>query len=387
MRLIGLCYQSEHSALLFATLEYCHQLQQQGHQADLIDLSRPEGPPALLDRLKADPPDACFGLQGVGSRLSVEGKNLWTLSRVPFVGIHYDNPCYNVYNHFNDSPFVANLYAYQSFLGIQQAYLKPLALQQLGACFRYSVLPLPEAPMPWSERPIKLLFMKSGASLDACVAAINGLPVKLRDGIWDMLPVAERDVNLAVPDLLQRILDHYGESRAQHFDLFWGAAHWVDLYLRRKRAIAMVEWLKHQPGALIIGNGWDSIDKSTAKAEFRPGQSADQALALYGQSRFVCNVTPQGADIVHERPVFALYFGCVAITDRNRWWQDNFGADPHITLFEPYGDLDAQLQPVLDDPAMAAIAADNRAFAFQHFNNSDKTAQLTALVESMRRAA
>lgn len=386
MRLIGLCYQSEHSALLYATLEYCHQLQQQGHQADLIDLSQPDASARLLDMLKHNPPDACFGLQGVGSRLTADGKSLWTLSRVPFIGIHYDNPCYNVFNHYNDSSYVGNLYAFASFLNIQRTYLKPRAPQQQSASFKFSVLPLPEAPLPFTERPIQLLFMKAGASLDACVAAINGLPPKLRDGVWDMLPLAERDVNLAVPDLLQRILDHYGESREQHFDLFWGVAHWADLYLRRKRAIAMVEWLKHQAGAVIVGNGWDFIDKVGAKAEFRPSLSATEAVLLYGQSRFVCNTTAQGSDLVHERPVFALYYGCVPITDRNHWWQENFGDDPHLTLCEPYVDLDAQLLPVIQNPAMASIATENRAFAFQHFSSEDKTVQLLALVDGIRRA-
>jgi hypothetical protein len=386
MRLIGLCYQSEHSALFYSTLEYCHQLQQQGHQAELLDLSQPEAPPRLLERLKTDPPDGCFGMQGVGSRLSVGGKNLWTQSRVPFIGIHYDNPCYNVFNHFCDSPYVANLYAYASFQRIQQTYLKPLSPHQHSANFRYSVLPLPEAPLSFADRAIKLLLIKAGANLDACVAAINGLPPKLRDGIWDLLPLAERDINLAVPDLLQRIFDACGEDRAQHFDLFWGASHWVDLYLRRKRSIAMVEWLKRQPGAVIVGNGWDFIDQSSAKAEFRPSMPADQAVMLYGQSQFVCNVTPQGSDIVHERPVFALYYGCIPITDRNSWWQEHYGADPHIVLCEPYDDLDAQLRPIIDNPAMATIAADSRSFAFQNFSSADKTVQLLGLIESVRRA-
>src|SRR6202000_1538721 len=112
------------------------------------------------------------------------------------------------------------------------------------------------SPIPFRERPIKLLYLKSGESVEECEQNLNSIGQPLRDGIWQQLERAQKSPNLLVCDLVQELFGRFGLDRKAQFDLFWGCAPWRDMYLRRKRAADFVNWLKMQEGAVIIGSGW-----------------------------------------------------------------------------------------------------------------------------------
>ena len=131
----------------------------------------------------------------------------------------------------------------------------------------------------------------------------------------------------------------------------------MDYYLRRLRAIEMVEWLKQQDGAVIIGNGWDFIDRSTSKAEFRPAIDANTAMELYGQSQFVLNTNPYASDIAHERIINGLAYGSVVVSDSNAWWAKYFCDIPALHLFNWNAPLADQLNPIIQDIECAAAAS------------------------------
>src|SRR5262249_5237891 len=145
-------------------------------------------------------------------------------------------------------------------------------------------------------------------------------------------------------------------AREDHHKLFWGIAQTMDIFLRRKRAIDFVDWLKRQQGAVIVGDGWDFIDRDGAKAEFRPSIPADEAFALYGQAKFVCNTNPYGRDIVHERILHGLLMWSNVITDGNAWLDHDMGDFTALRRFSWKHSLDDQLQPVLRDMEGARLA-------------------------------
>jgi len=350
-RILGFIYQSANNALYGAAWLYTRKFQQKGYAAEIFDLARPDAYAELDRLLTRDEVAFCFAPQGVGSRLGNDEQSIWKKRRIPFVGLHGDNPCYNIFNHVSDTTYVANLYVYESFADIRRRYVSN---DQIVDIVPFQTDPHAASPVRFRDRPIRLLYMKSGASTGECERELNALPHPLRDGVWQQLERACCDPNLSICDLVQEIFDRLNMDRVGNFDLFWGCAHWMDMYLRRKRAIDFVEWLKMQQGAVIIGDGWDFIDKSKARAVFRPSVDIREIEEINTQTQFLCNTSPYGRDIIHERAVFGMLNESIVINDTNEWWDSNFGAIPALKRFDWGLPLDDQLQPVLQMPVEQA---------------------------------
>jgi hypothetical protein len=162
----------------------------------------------------------------------------------------------------------------------------------------------------------------------------------------------------------------------------------MDYYLRLWRANIFVEWLKLQPGAVIIGDGWNHIDRTHAQAEFRPTMNADDAYRLLFDTQFVGNTNPYGRDIVHERVAAGLLFGCRVLTDTNQWWDEHFAKVPALTRFRwdmPLADqLNSLLVPHPDDDLMAATAMTP---ARQYFSGEKSFAMIAAFAGLLREFA
>jgi hypothetical protein len=383
---LGIVYTHENAVLEESTAAYCRALNRAGFTTEVIDLSKPHGFRQLAGRLDSGEVAFCFGIQGVGSRLERHGGNLWTKMDIPFLGLHYDNPCYNPFNHHNLSPWIANLYYFESFLEIQRRYIGG---QQITGLLPFEILETPPEPqLDFMKRPIKFLFPKMGGGVDEYVAYFNALPAPVRDGVWQQIERARHDPNLLICDLVDEVFRQLGYDRTVHEKDFWTVVQSVDYYMRRQRAIDLVNWLKFQEGAVIIGDGWDMIDRTGARAEFRPSMSALEVYWLYEQAQFVCNANPYGRDVIHERIVAGLLLGCCVLTDANAWWDRHFNQVPALTRFYWDRPLDDQLQPVTADLQAAAEAAKTgRLPAVEHFTGNKSVALMIEYAARVRAQA
>lgn len=385
-RALGITYITAHNALYYWNKEIAWKLGTLGYDVEVIDAAAEGGMQHLYQRLQNEDFEFCYGAQGVGSNLLIDDQNLWSVRRTPFIGIHVDNPCYNIFNHANLSPYVANLYCFESFYEIHKHYIQTSQVVDFIPYHTYSIPP--EAPLKFEERPIKMLFMKSGATLDECHAAFKTLPANFKDGVADQLKRAEKDPNLNICDLVQEIYQSIQLDRRKDFANFWGITHWMDFYLRRKRAIDFVEWLKFQEGAVIIGDGWDFIDKTAAKAVFKPSLDGVESYKLYAQTQFICNTNPYGRDLIHERAVFGLFNNCCIISDTNQWWQSRFDEESAVRLFNWNQSLDDQIKPFVKDIAAASrVSEAERATAMKLFSNHPFTNKLIETAAAVRKLA
>ncbi len=382
-RILGLVYINEHQALYGAATMYADVFRIKGRTVDILNLAQPDALAKLSELLQPDQIDFCFAPQGVGSRLGSGDVTIWEKRRIPFIGIHGDNPCYNIFNHFNNTSFVANLYLYESFADLHRRYIGG---DQVTGSMPFRTGDILLARPPYRERPIRLLYLKKGESVAECEAKLNSLPPRLRDSIWQQMERVKASPNLLICDLVQEIFDALNENRAQHFDLFWGCVHWMDMYIRRKRAADFVNWMKMQHGAVIVGDGWDFIDKTNAKAEFRPSVDISVAGNLYQQAQIICNTTPYGRDVLHERTVFGMMNESLTISDTNAWWDQHFGDVPGLKLYSWNEPLDDQLRPMLSMPVdeAEAKAAAARPVALQHFYYGDMADNILAFANTVR---
>lgn len=378
-QILGITYLSAHRALGGITNIYCDLFRQRGYQVDTFNLAQPDAYQKLDLLLHRDKISFCFAPQGVGSRLGNDKHTIWEQRQIPFIGVHGDSPYYNIFNHFSTTRYVANLYLYESLLDVFNRYIQT---DQVADLTPFQVYYNGPSPIRFRERPIKILYLKAGESIEECVQILNTLAAPLRDAVWQQLERTHRDPNLQVCDLVQEIFTQFNVDRTEQFDLFWGCCHWMDMYLRRRRAADFVDWLKMQEGALIVGDGWDFIDRSNARAVFRPSLDIESCLQLYYESQFICNTSPYGRDILHERAGIGLMNGSLVIGDTNAWWDKHFSAVPAYKRFSWGDSLDDQLKPALD---LSLDEAENQAAtgcapAEALFSGKDLVAKVLACV-------
>jgi hypothetical protein len=385
-RILGIVYLNENGALTLATQDYCRVFQAMGYESETIDLTQTADRGKLGELLQSGETIFCFGMQGVGSHLKLGEENLWTRIKTPFIALHFDNPCYNPLNHTgDDSPYVANLYHFESFLQIQRRYI---GSRSPSGLLPFEIpLPVPEPQLPFAKRPIKFLYMKTGAPLEPMLEEFPKMPPILEEGAREILKQTENDPNLLICDVVR---DLFIRSKFEHLVCkaqFWAVVQVLDLYIRRKRAIDFVEWLKFQEGAVIIGGGWDFIDRTGARAEFRPPIPMHQSFPLYEQTQFVCNASPYSSDMIHERVVAGLAMGSCVLSDTNSWWDKNFSDVPALTRLYWNRPLDDQLDIVRRPELAAEASLTGRAPALQHFWNRQNFERIISCAEQVRNNA
>jgi len=357
-KILGLTYVSANQVLNLVSQNYALGLQSFGWDAVTVDLSSPDGARQLQNELQSGAVAFCFALQGVGSRLTMgnDGPSVWTHFKTPFLSLHHDNPCCNIYNHFGDSPYVANLYLFGCHHDIQKRFVKS---DQLSALLPYELAGIPyEQDIRFKDRPIRHLFLKSGKSPAVFAEGINQVKEPLREALWAAIAKAEADENLTICDLLTEAFIASGHDPARYWAEFWGFADLIENYIRTRRAMRVVEWLKFQEGAVIIGDGWDFIDKTNTKAIFKPSVSGYEANRMYNQTQFVFNTSPYGYDLIHERIPLGLCNRACVVSDTNAWWDTHFADVPSLFRFHWGQDIAAQCAEAIHDPH-AASAADS----------------------------
>jgi len=376
-RVLAIVYQSENNVLVPSTLTMAEAITAHGYNVELVDLSDAAKFQELYRTLASGDVAFAYGLQGVGSQLHAGEQNLWHATRTPFISLHYDHPCYCIGNHIANSPYVMNVYHYQSSEVVFEKYIAPLrSYKRLSASLNVNCFPLPDVTTPFESRPIKFLYLKTGVTLDPYRAHFDSLPKFLRDGAWDQLAVAQQNPNLSLCDLAATLFAPETFFDPDNQVEFWALVKAMDLYLRSKRAIDFVNWLKRQDGAVIIGNGWDGIDKTGARATFKPSLDAMEANALYQQTQFICNTNPYAADMIHERTILGLLFKCAVITDTNAWTDAHMEDTENLIRFDWASSLDTQILPMIQDLEKFAMHGEESrrktATLFNHPNNAEK---------------
>lgn len=382
-RILGITYTHENNVLSCGTQDYCKIFGECGYATDIINAARTEDIEKLDKYLRSGEVAFCFGLQGVGSNLQSDGLVLWERMKVPFIGLHYDNPCYNIYNHRNDSLYVANIYFSEYFFDVRQRYL-PNA--QLNMVLPYRMTGYIHDPdIAYKDRPVKLCFFKSGGDLSEYEEYIRKLPPTLQEGVRDLLLQAQKDPDLHLYDLVNALFVANGYDRETYSSQFWAVMQCVDYYLRRKRAILFVEWIKKQEGAVIVGDGWDFIDKSDARAIFKDSVPVQEAYRMTDQAKINCNVTPYGRDLVHERVTTGLARFCCVISDRNAWFDKNCSGIPALRLFSWAEPLDDQLEPWLRaDTDLEKLSLSARDAALKRFWSHDNIHKIISFAQEVR---
>jgi hypothetical protein len=263
-----------------------------------------------------------WGYAGVGARLALNGRNLWTATGIPFISVLADAPFIMPVNHHVASPAVVNGYIYREWLDFQRDHIRS---SQVAALLPHGVIPNADShDTRWSRRPMRMVFLKTGADPARHRARWAGWPARLRTVLHDSADaLIGQPPGSIVPTVMACLTAnqlHLDGSRT----LLFGLLHELDTYVRAHRATRMARALLHLP-VDIIGDGWDHVQNhhDTVKARFHAARPAAQLDAIFAQAQFVVNVTPNFSSGAHERVLRGFAARACVVSDDNRHAIDN----------------------------------------------------------------
>ncbi len=365
--------QNANGILDWWTAQILHGFARHGLHHRIIDVEDKDWRTRLADTLIAGNPAFCFSFQGFGMDLRLEGRNYWSINRIPFLSYLGDSPYHNPALHNAEGEGLYLLYGCADFL---DTYRRHLHGRAFATTLRYGYPENPNADAaPWAERDLGILYVKSGVDPAQLAAGWTGLPTRVRAILHEAAEAALAGADDAIADLcaaaFERSSIHCGDRR----ELFLFVCSTVDRYVRAVRADRMVRSLMRHD-ATIIGD-WSHLDRAGARARFCSPVSADVLDSLYANARIVVNTTPSVRRGIHERVMAGLFAKCAIVSDATPFMQQTLDGCPSFFGLDIDGQdfpdrLGATLAAAVDDGAMpdriaASFATARRLFSFDDF--------------------
>jgi hypothetical protein len=295
-----------------------------GFQGRMLNVREPDFATRLHDVLTNEVLFA-WSYAGVGAKLSLGGRSLWEIADVPFISVLADAPYIMPSNHHASSPYVVNGYIYREWLELQEAHI---GAPCLSTVLPMGVLPNPDSrKLPWSQRPRRMLFVKTGSDPAALRARWDEWPARLRPILHECADaLAARS-----PGPIAPVLDACLAAHSLVLDgwkpMLFGLLHELDTYIRALRATTMARALLPLP-VDIIGDGWDHLRAEDGRARFHAPISALELDAEYAQTQMLVNVTPNFASGAHERVLRGFAARCCVVSDNNEYARTRLQRSP-----------------------------------------------------------
>ncbi|WP_458093548.1 hypothetical protein [Roseomonas sp. WA12] len=291
-----------------------------GLRGHVIDLHAP-GWSDALQPLAREGIAFAWGAAGIGARLDIGGDNLWEMLQVPFISAMADTPCQLPVNHRVASSWVANGYMFRDWLEVQRRLIRS---PQISALLPHGVLPNPHRGLlPWSRRPHRMVFVKTGEDPARRRAAWEGWPRALRAVLLDAAEVAARRPTGDITGLVLDAALARGLHLEERLEILFALTLEVDLHTRALRATAFARALLPL-GATIIGRGWDHLDRTGARATLRAGVPAAELSRIYAETQFLVSTNPNFSHGVHERVPNGFAARACVVSDDNDFTRDRF---------------------------------------------------------------
>ena len=330
-----------------------------GFTGQIIDLSSPTWADALHGALQSGVLFA-WGAAGIGARLRSGEQSLWDAAQVPFISLLSDSPSWMPANHHVAARFVANGYLFRDWLAMQRRLIRS---PQVSALLPVGIGPnLLRDQTPWSKRPHRMVFVKTGHPPALHRSRWLSLPPRFREVLEDSSAAVLQSGVSDITDIFLNCLDHHDLYLERRPDILFALMRELDVFVRDSRSTALVHALLDLP-VDIIGRGWDHVARLGGRARFHPAVAATTLPSLYSQTQFLLNTMPNFSSGTHERVLHGFASKCCVVSNQNAAMWDRFSALPSYfrintesaglperlaALYhgtEPYDD---QLQPALD---------------------------------------
>ena len=321
---VALVGENENGILQSVSADFMALLRPHGLEPHVVSMGDPDwlsGLMRLLDRGVL----FAWGPAGVGARLAHPDGPLWDVVRTPFISVLADSPAWMPPNHHVPARFVANGYMYRDWLDMQRRLIRS---PQIASLLPHGVAANgARDATPWSRRPHRMVFVKTGHDPERHRAGWANLPPRFRAVVEETAAAALAggvgDISGLLLDCLARH-DLFLETRP---DILFGLMCAVDVYVRDVRSTALVHAVLDLP-VDIIGRGWEHLAGHASRARFHAPVDAATLPGLYADTQFLLNTMPNFSHGTHERVLNGFAARCCVVTNENADMAARFGTLP-----------------------------------------------------------
>lgn len=389
MRFVLFKGQSQYGSLRLHIDQLAGALNGLGHETSILDLTSPDAA-AQASASFASPPDAYFGINGVGGEIQAGAGSVYDALGVTYASLYVDHPVHHTHRlsvpmrkkvaFFLDRSHVQFMTAWSVGRGFAQlAFLPPGANQ---------IAPPPETTDgAFLARDIPVLF--TGTYRGEPEAPWRAEPESLgREAVEEIAQRMTADGKLAVLDALKAVLARLGgeltpELFAQFLPLLKAPQAFAEAHHRN----ALMNTLGEAGTPVrIYGNGWEPLLERYGSFTYGGVGSFEETLHLLRRTRLVLNSNNGFVAGGHERVFTAMAGGAAVLTDENRYYAEAYKPGREIATYawDKLDRVPAQIENLLADHA--ALAALARAGAKRTLADHTWTARAAKLVKTVKQA-
>ena len=390
MRFILFKGQSQYGSLRLHIDQLTAALAGLGHEASIIDLTAPDAIAQLNQSFQA-PPDAYFGISGVGSDIKVDGVSVYDRLNVVYASLYVDHPIHHIPRLSNPIRRNAALFLDRSHVQFVTAWTKGAGFSQIG------FLPpgantLPDPPdltdAAFASRDIPLMFTGTYRGQPA-MPWRDDPDSPARTAVEGIAQRMAADASLPLLDALKQTLaeafdaELTGDLFRDFLPLLQAPQAFAEAYHRDR----VVQTLGRSGTRLTLyGAGWEPVVEAYPGFTWGGVGSFEETLSLLRRTRLVLNVNNGFVAGGHERVFTAMSGGAAVITDDNKYYAETFkpGGESAAYGWRTLDALPGQIEALLADEAgLAALA---RAGARKALAEHGWTARAARLVKAVKQA-
>jgi hypothetical protein len=382
--------QSQYGSLRLHIDQLSAALRDLGHEVVVVDLIATDAQ-AQLNAVLLDPPDAFFGISGVGVDLKIGEQSAYDALNVPYASLYVDHPAHQPGRltmpvrkyaaFFLDRTHVQFVAAWPAAKRIAQLGFLPPGANELpepvdtsDEAFARRDIPIlftgtyrgePQAPWrEWAASPARTIVEEIASRM----AADGRLPV------LEALKSTMADLRA---DLTPQLMDQF-VPLMQAPQLFAEAYHRDALLNAIGRAGLPLT---------VYGNGWEPLVERYPSISWGGVGSFEETLHLVRRAKVVLNTNNGFVAGGHERVFTAMCAGAAVFSDHSKYYADVFKVGHEIALFTwpQMAQAPGQLAALLKDEAtLARQARAGAKKAHAEHRWSDRANRIVKAVKQLR---
>lgn len=390
MRIILFKGQSQYGSLRLHIDQLAAALAGLGHEAGIIDLTAPDAIPALNASFQ-DPPDAYFGIGGVGSDVRMDNVSVYDRLGVVYASLYVDHPIHHIPRLSNPIKRNAALFLDRSHVQFMTAWTRGRGFSQLGFLppgANQLDAPLDTSDEAFSERDISLLF--TGTYRGPPTLPWREQPdTPARTAVEAVAQRMAADATLPLLEALKSALadEFQAELTPELFNDFLPLLQAPQAFAEAYHRDRLIQVFGVTGAPLTIyGTGWEPLLEQFPSFIYGGVGSFEETLRLVRRARIVININNGFVAGGHERVFTALCGGAAVFSDESRYYAEAFKPGREITTFA-WADIENAsthlANMLMDEDALAAQA---RAGAQRALEDHTWTARAAKLVKTIKQA-
>lgn len=359
-----------------------------GVTAIILDLQAQDFQQRLLS-LVQEAPLAALSFAGIGGMFNIDGKNLWELSKIPFISLFGDSPAYYFDLHFMGSNWQFGLYGFPEHTDLR----KRLSLNHgfVGTVEAPFLLPpLVEKPVDIEKKMAgKLVFPKTGNSSVKLRNELGASLPKRVFAVWESIAaIIDLNLNTVSHGSICALVDEHIQALSidgqfvSKIKLLLIAL--LDDYARRLESEMVADVLMDYP-AIVCGNRWEHLNIANRTGTYVPISDYAYTDELIADSLAVVHVSPNTSHGIHDRQLRAIAHGTACLSNRQRLVSDLYNLNDEIVYDFDTDSLRDKIEWMLANKEEVVRRGMNRTELYkQKFHISHFYGQIANIAEFVR---